>query len=124
MYSFFLVFIGGGLGSIARFSLGRWVQINLNTVFPWGTLAVNIASCFILGLIVGLFSQKVFTNPEIRLLVGTGFCGGFSTFSTFSMETLELFKTGETLYASAYVLLSMTLCLAFLGLGMITAKAF
>lgn len=122
MIRFLLIFIGGGLGSVVRFALARCVQFSTGTFFPWGTLVVNIVSCFVLGFTLGLFNQKILSNADTRLFIGVGFCGGFSTFSTFSLETVELIKTGEMFYALLYIALSIIACLAFILLGMVSTK--
>jgi CrcB protein len=86
--------------------------------FPWGTLVVNIVACFALGTIVGLADHKNIISPSARLFWTVGFCGGFSTFSTFSNETLVLIQSGFTLSVILYIALSLLLCVAgtFAGL--------
>ncbi|MBK5278343.1 MAG: fluoride efflux transporter CrcB [Bacteroidia bacterium] len=110
--SFFFIFIGGGLGSVLRFSLGKWISSLHTYYFPFGTLIVNILACFILGLVIGLADHKQLFSPDTRLFWTVGFCGGFSTFSTFSNETLDLLQGGFTLNTFFYVTLSLLLCLA------------
>lgn len=109
MKSVLLVFAGGGLGSVLRYLMGRWIPVWHS--FPLGTLFINIAACFVLGFVVGLADQKQSWSPDIRLFLATGFCGGFSTFSTFSYETLQLMNSGLSAGAVLYILLSMALCL-------------
>ena len=110
--SFLFVFIGGGLGSMLRFGLGKWISTLHTQLFPFGTLIVNILACFILGLVIGLADHKQLFSPATRLFWTVGFCGGFSTFSTFSNETLELLQGGFTLHVFLYIALSLVLCLA------------
>ena len=112
MKDLILVFLGGGLGSIIRFSLGKWVNALHNHHFPWGTLVVNIVACLILGLVIGLADHKQIISPTARLFWTVGFCGGFSTFSTFSNETLYLLQSGLTLSLVLYISLSLLLCVA------------
>ena len=112
MPSLVIVFLGGGLGSVVRYLLGRWVNTLHQHNFPWGTLVVNIAACFVLGLLVGIADHKQLFSASSRLFWTVGFCGGFSTFSTFSHETLSLLQQGLTPYALAYVALSLILCVA------------
>jgi CrcB protein len=107
-----LVFFGGGLGSSVRFLLGRWVNALHNHHFPWGTLVVNVVACFILGFVIGLADHKQIISASSRLFWTVGFCGGFSTFSTFSNETLYLFQSGFTLSLILYISLSLLLCVA------------
>ena len=114
MNNILLVFLGGGLGSLARFGIAAIVQTNFKSVFPLATLFSNIISCLILALTVMLFSDKLITNPSLRMLILIGFCGGFSTFSTFSYETVELMRSGNVLYAVANILISITVCIALI----------
>jgi CrcB protein len=110
MKDLLLVFFGGGLGSIIRFSLGRWVNTLHSHHFPWGTLVVNVAACLVLGFVIGLADHKQIISPAARLFWAIGFCGGFSTFSTFSNETLFLLQSGFTLSLGLYIFLSLLLC--------------
>ena len=112
MKELLLVFLGGGLGSTVRFSLGKWVNALHNHHFPWGTLVVNIVACFILGFVIGLADHKQIISASSRLFWTVGFCGGFSTFSTFSNETLYLIQAGFTIYLILYISLSLLLCVA------------
>jgi CrcB protein len=112
MKNLLLVFFGGGLGSAVRFSLGKWVNALHNHHFPWGTLVVNIVACFVLGLVIGLADHKQVISNASRLFWTVGFCGGFSTFSTFSNETLYLLQGGFTLAMVLYISLSLFLCVA------------
>jgi CrcB protein len=112
MRELILVFIGGGLGSVARFSLGKWVNAFHNHHFPFGTLAVNIVACFALGLIIGLADHKQIISPAARIFWTVGFCGGFSTFSTFSNETLYLLQSGFTVSLFLYIIISLLACVA------------
>jgi CrcB protein len=112
MKNLLLVFLGGGLGSTVRFSLGRWVNALHNHHFPWGTLVVNVVACFILGFVIGLADHKQVISASSRLFWTVGFCGGFSTFSTFSNETLYLIQSGFTLSLVLYIGLSLLLCIA------------
>lgn len=114
MNNLLLVFLGGGLGSLARFGIAAIVQVNFKSVFPLATLLSNIISCLILALTVMLFSEKLMSYPSLRMLVLIGFCGGFSTFSTFSYETVELMRSGNFLYAIANILISITVCMALI----------
>jgi CrcB protein len=110
MNNLLFVFLGGGVGSVLRYFISWVVKNKYEGIFPAATLISNGLSCIILGLAVGVLSQKMEAQPTLRLLLLTGICGGFSTFSTFSFETVELIKTGNTVYAIANVLISTTVC--------------
>ena len=112
MKEIFAIFIGGGLGSILRYGMGRWLNAGHSYAFPVGTFAANILACFILGLVIGLAEQKMVISPVMRLFWAVGFCGGFSTFSTFSYENLLLLQTGQNGLLLLYVFLSLVLCVA------------
>ena len=92
-----LVALGGAGGSVLRYLLS-----NINTSFPWGTLTVNVLGSLLIGLLVGFVSKGVL-SPEMKLLLVTGFCGGFTTFSTFANESFGMMKTGGILLTALYV---------------------
>lgn len=116
------VMVGGFLGSIARFSLGEW--IHYGNGFPIGTLSINLIGCFILGWFLTYAGRTSKVKLEISLLLGTGFIGSFTTFSTFSVETLQLFKNGFVGQAFLYILGSIVLgiLLAYLGYRMALSR--
>ena len=114
MNNLLFVFLGGGLGSIARYGISEVVRNNFKTVFPVATLCSNILSCIILAITVGYFSERMAINPALRILIVAGFCGGFSTFSTFSYETVELMRSGNSAIAIANILISVTVCIALI----------
>ena len=92
-----LVALGGAAGSVLRYLLS-----NINASFPWDTFAVNILGSLLIGLLVGLASKGVL-SPEMKLLLVTGFCGGFTTFSTFANESFSMMKAGDVLLTALYV---------------------
>ncbi|HNP96015.1 MAG TPA: fluoride efflux transporter CrcB [Cyclobacteriaceae bacterium] len=118
-----IVFLGGGLGSVLRYSIGKWVGTLHTHIFPFGTLAANVLACFALGILVGLADQKQLLSPSARLFWSVGFCGGFSTFSTFSLETISLIQGGFNGFSAAYVIVSVALCLAATFAGMLLTQA-
>ena len=118
------VFIGSGLGGISRYGLGSWVNSWHNQYFPYGTLVVNVVACFILGFVVGLADHKQIISSTVRLFLTVGFCGGFSTFSTFSNDTLTLFQQGYSVALALYVFGSVLLCVAATFCGLFIAWRF
>src|ERR1700678_4281406 len=97
-----LIGFGGAAGSILRYFLSQRIQSGVSTVFPYGTLAVNISGCFLIGIIFGL-SERFNITPEWRLLLATGVCGGYTTFSTFSNESVAMLREGQWWYFAMYV---------------------
>jgi CrcB protein len=104
------VFIGGGLGSLVRFGISELVLSTTRVVFPIATLCSNFLSCLVLAIAIGMFNEKITAEPSLKLLIITGFCGGFSTFSTFSFETVDLMKSGNMGMAIANIFISMLTC--------------
>jgi fluoride exporter len=116
------VFIGSGLGGLSRFGLGKWIISLHNHHFPLGTFVVNVVACFALGFIIGLADHKQILSPSARLFLVVGFCGGFSTFSTFSSETLTLFQQGHNISLVLYILGSVLLCVTATFGGLFIAE--
>lgn len=90
------------MGGMLRYGISKWVQIKLLTTYPFGTFTVNIIGCFIIGLVMG-YSERFNIAPEWRLLLVTGFCGGFTTFSAFSIESMAMLRDGQFLPAFLYI---------------------
>ena len=111
MNQLLLIFIGGGLGSLVRFAFSKFIQENIDKSFPFGTLGVNVLASLILGILVGMFEAKTLINPNYRALIAIGFCGGFSTFSTFSNDTLQLIQNNRIMEAFLNIFLNVILCL-------------
>ena len=101
------IFIGGGLGSIARYAIGKGATKAFAVDFPLGTFVSNVLACIILGLVVYTFSDQLKAHAWVQPLLVVGFCGGFSTFSSFSNETIQLVQTGHLAMAVANVLISL-----------------
>lgn len=113
-----LVALGGALGSVARYLLSAAVQASAHQGFPWGTMTVNLLGCLAIGFITALAASHGVISPELKLMLTTGFCGGFTTFSTFMNETLGLACSGSTLTALLYVAASVVLGFVAAAAGM------
>lgn len=111
-----LVALGAAVGAPLRYLTDRAVQARFGPGFPWGTLTVNVAGSLILGFLIGLPA-----SPAWTALLGTGFCGALTTYSTFSWETLSLARAGAGRQALAYVILSVTAGLGAAALGLLIA---
>ena len=114
----FIIGAGGFLGTMARYLVQQGVSKMLPIVFPYGTLIVNIAGCFLIGVFYTLTSKENAFTPDWRLFLTTGFCGGFTTFSTFTYETYNLFREEQYLYLSIYVAASIILSILATFAGM------
>ncbi|OYV51876.1 MAG: camphor resistance protein CrcB [Rhodospirillales bacterium 20-60-12] len=110
---------GGALGSMARFYLANVMTILTGPTFPWGTLLINVVGSFVIGFFGAATGHlgRIAVPIEIRTFVMVGICGGFTTFSSFSLQTLELARAGEMVRAGSYVAASVILCLLFVWLG-------
>ena len=120
---FFLVALGGLVGCIARYWLAGVVQRLGNHGFPSGTLAVNIVGSLVIGIVMTLSLERGLVDDRLRILLTTGFCGGFTTMSTFSYETFALLRDGEHLLAFANTGVTFAACLGAVWLGSIIARA-
>lgn len=119
------ILIGGALGSAARFALATWIDERAYSSYPWGTFAVNIIGSFVIGLIFGLSgpNSPVPVSETIRVFVMVGLCGGFTTFSSFSLQTVHLLEAGQWHLAAVYAVLSVLLCLLATGGGIALVHA-
>jgi CrcB protein len=108
------VAVGGAIGSVARFWLTGVMSGLTGPRFPWGTLLINVVGSMVIGLVAGftLTPARVALHPDLRLFLMTGVCGGFTTFSAFSLQTLELLQAGEAVPAFGYAVASVLLCVA------------
>ena len=139
MLNIFAVFLGGGFGCVIRYLVSLFAKFILNTFFicpqenfvhnmfsillktVLATFVVNIVGSFIIGFIFGLYLKRPFSN-SLKLALTTGFCGGLTTFSTFSYESYELLKNGSYILGISYIILSFIVCIIFAGLGVYLAE--
>ncbi|MBA3970713.1 MAG: fluoride efflux transporter CrcB [Bacteroidetes bacterium] len=112
MNNILFVFLGGGLGSVARYGVSEFVRTNFRSSFPIATLFSNVISCAILAFTITYLSQRTEISIGARSFIIVGICGGFSTFSTFSFETVELIRAGNAALAITNILISVTVCVA------------
>jgi CrcB protein len=112
MGAWIAVAVGGAMGSVARFWLASAMTVLTGPRFPWGTLLINVVGSFVIGLVAGmtLTPGRVGMHPDIRIFLMTGVCGGFTTFSAFSLQTLELLQNGDVVPAFGYAIGSVVLC--------------
>ncbi len=122
MPSLLLIMLGGALGALTRYGLGMWALERFGSGFPLGTLLINLTGSFVLGLLVSLRGELAL-SMELRLLLGTGFCGAYTTFSAFSIETLGLVEQGKLMLAAGYVLGSVGGGIGAAYLGFLTARS-
>ena len=114
--------LGGIAGTLLRYVVSGIVYEAAGPNFPYGTLAVNGTGCFIVGFLACLSEEKFILGPELRILLMAGFCGAFTTFSTFMLETANLMKGGETLKALGNVVVSLVVGFALFRLGVLLAE--
>ena len=121
-----LLVIGSGsfLGGIARYLTARLVQNSFASAFPYGTMVVNLLGCLLIGLVIGMAERTNLINDEWRLFLTVGFCGGFTTFSTFANENMTLLRDGNFFYFAVYTGLSVFLGLAAVFFGNALTKIF
>ncbi|MBA5804343.1 fluoride efflux transporter CrcB [Rhizobium changzhiense] len=118
-----LVAVGGAIGSLLRYYVSQWALRLMGPSFPWGTLAVNVVGCFVIGVFAELIARKFNASVELRLLLITGFLGGFTTFSAFSLDAISLFERGEAVAGSIYIAASVGLSMAAVIAGLAVMRA-
>jgi CrcB protein len=123
MNKLLLVFVGGGVGSTARYLVGMMALRTLGPRWPYGTFAVNVIGGFVIGWLAGTLAHRSFSDPERwRVLIGVGMLGGFTTFSSFSLETALMIERKDYAAAAAYIALSVALSIGALFLGLLAAR--
>ena len=126
MLAYLWVAIGGALGSVGRFWLSGLVATRYGETFPWGTLAINVTGSFVIGFLAAFAAAegRVQLSPGFRQFFMIGVCGGYTTISSFSLQTLNLMRDREWLYAGGNVILSVVLCMIAVWLGWLLGAAF
>ncbi len=126
LMQYLVIGLGGALGSMLRFGIGTFIDNSVQKsgqIFPWGTIVVNITGCFVIGFVftISTAEGRLFLNPLTRNFITIGILGGYTTFSSFSWQTLALAQDGQWFGAAANVLLSVVLCLVGVWLGAMLA---
>lgn len=122
MHNVIAVFLGGGIGAVLRYLTGVFAVRYLSVNLPVATFAVNIIGCFILGLLFAFFIDKPEINTPLKLALTAGFCGGLTTFSTFSLELFEMLKNALYMQVFVYLILSLIIGLLAVWVGVCCAK--
>ncbi len=122
MLNIISIFLGGGIGAVTRYlisvNMAKQIQVNL----PFATFLVNIIGCFVIGFLYFLFIEKSDISPALKLSLTVGFCGGLTTFSTFSLELFEMVGNHQFFHAFSYIILSVIICLIMTAIGAYFAK--
>ncbi len=118
-----LVGIGGGIGSISRYLCGLIVTKYFQTFFPVATFCINVLGCLLIGLLLGYFEKQHISSSNLKILFVTGFCGGYTTFSTFASENINLLQSGQALTALMYIMSSILFGLIAVWIGTIIADS-
>lgn len=122
MLNLIAIFLGGGIGAVSRFLISLNLTKICNVNLPLATFLVNIIGSFTIGFLYILFIEKTDFTPALKLALTVGFCGGLTTFSTFSLELFEMISHQQFVQAATYALLSVLICLAMTGIGVYCAK--
>jgi CrcB protein len=122
MQQFFIVGIGSFLGGGLRYLISVFFNQKINPDFPYATLSVNLLGCLLIGVFYSLFEKSIINN-DWKLFLTTGLCGGFTTFSAFSIESLQLFKQGNLVAMLMYIIISIVLGIALTYAGYLIAKS-
>lgn len=119
----FGVALGGALGASARYGVDRWIERTSRSVFPWSTFTINVTGCFVIGLVTAVLVERQHLPAWIRVGLVVGVIGGYTTFSTFAQEALELGEVHHVLLALLYVVASIALGIAAVYAGMLVGRA-
>ena len=119
-----IIALGGAIGSISRYGAQVFIYRTYPSVFPAGTFLVNLTGCLLIGIFYGLSEKGNLLTPEWRLFLTTGFCGGFTTFSTFAYENMDLIRSSDFLYTGLYIAGSVVLGIAAVFLGILLIRWF
>lgn len=117
-----IIFAGGGVGSVLRYFMSGWMYALFGSDFPYGTFAVNVIGSFVIALFLTAAEDRFLVSPEVRTFVAIGVLGGFTTFSTFTYETLGLFRDGSVLLGATNIFGSITVALFAAWLGILVGK--
>jgi fluoride exporter len=120
----FIIGTGSFLGGISRFLVSKIIQNSVASAFPYGTFVVNIAGCFLIGLFYGLSERNQLISPEWRMFLTVGFCGGFTTFSTFANENFAMLRDGNMLSVALYASSSVFVGICATYFGNLSTKLF
>ena len=123
MITYFWIGFGSALGGISRYGCSRWIATSFGETFPWGTMAVNVIGSFVIGFFATISGPdgRLIISPDIRIFVMVGFCGGYTTFSSFSLATLDLIRNRDFAEAGMNMVLSVVLCMIAVWLGYVGA---
>jgi len=125
MLTYFWIAVGSALGGMARYACSRAVALRYGETFPWGTLTVNVVGSIVIGFIAAISApeSRLLVSPNARNFLMVGLCGGFTTFSSFSLQTLELIRNRDFGEAFGNILLSVAACMAAVAIGYIAGTA-
>ncbi|WP_160004010.1 fluoride efflux transporter CrcB [Rhizobium sp. 18055] len=118
-----LVAFGGAIGSVLRYFVGQWALRVMGPGFPWGTLTVNVVGCFVIGVFAEMIARRFGASADLRLLLITGFLGGFTTFSAFSLDAISLFERGDLASGAVYMIASVGLSMLAVFAGLAITRA-
>ena len=123
MKALLLVGIGGGIGSIMRYLTTVLISRYSSSLFPWATYSANLLGCLLIGLFIGILERQQVLSSDLKLLLITGFCGGYTTFSAFANENMTLIRSGHTFTALLYIAVSVLSGILAVYGGMLIAKS-